>query len=208
MKYQKEEVIGRSFTRFLTPEYIELVKSNFTKFKTSGYTKSELELLKKDGSKVFVQLEGRISHTQDGNFKQTHCVLIDITERRKAEKAIADERILLRTLIDNIPDPIYVKDIQGRKLISNKADYEILGFKSEAEVLGKTDEESNYAGDYRQTMNDDDSVIHTSQSLINKLETFNDKKGNKRYFLTSKIPLSNDSGEIIGIVGVGQDIIS
>lgn len=208
MKYQKEEVIGHSFTRFLTPEYIELGKSNFTKFKTSGYTKSELELLKKDGSKVFVQLEGRISHAQDGNFKQTHCVLIDITERRKAEKAIADERILLRTLIDNIPDPIYIKDINGRKLISNKADYEILGFKSEAEVLGKTDEESNYAGDFRQTMNDDDSVIHTSQSLINKLETFNDKKGNKRYFLTSKIPLSNDSGEIIGIVGVGHDITS
>jgi len=130
----------------------------------------------------------------------------DIAEHRKSEKMIADERILLRTLIDNIPDPIYVKDTLGRKLISNKADLEILGLTDENEVQGKTDMEISFPGNASQTVSDDISVIQTAQPVINKLEFFTDRTGVKRYFLTSKKPLANDSGEIIGLVGVGHEI--
>lgn len=206
MGYDKNEVIGCPFIQFLTPEYIDQVRNQFVAFKSNGKVHYELEMIKKDGSKIIIQLEGRIGHTSDGVFKQTHCVLSDITERRKAEKAIADERILLRTLIDNIPDPIYVKDTQGRKLISNRADLEILGYSSENSVFGKTDIELSYPGDSSQTYFDDMSVIQTAQPIINKLEYFTDKQGAKRYFLTSKMPLTNDTGEIIGLVGVGHDI--
>ena len=130
----------------------------------------------------------------------------EISNPIKAEKAIADERILLRTLIDNIPDPIYVKDILGRKLISNRADLEILGSLNGNNVFGKTDIELSYPGDSSQTYLDDMSVIQTAQPILNKLEFFTDKQGAKRYFLTSKMPLTNDSGEIIGLVDVGHDI--
>jgi len=204
--YQKDEIIGCWFGDFLTPDYIESVQKQFAIFKISGKVQSEFEMVKKDGSTIFIQLEGRIGHAIEGRFKQTHCVLSDITERRKAEKSIADERILLRTLIDNIPDPIYVKDILGRKLISNKADLEVLGSTSESSVFGKTDMESSYPGDASQTFSDDMSVIQTAHPILNKLESFTDRKGTKKYYLTSKMPLSNDSGEIIGLVGVGHDI--
>lgn len=206
MGYHKNEVIGRWFGDFLTSEYTELFTNRFPIFKTSGAIHAVYEMVKKDGSIITIQIEGRIGHTAEGNFKHTHCVLSDITERREAEKAIADERILLRTLIDNIPDPIYVKDAFGRKLISNKADLEVLGSTSESSVLGKTDMESSYPGDASQTFSDDMHVIHTAQPILNKLEFFTDRKGSKRYYLTSKMPLTNDSGEIIGLVGVGHDI--
>jgi len=206
MGYVKDEVIGCQFINFLAPEYIEPFQKRFAVFKSTERVQSELEMVKKDGSTISIHLEGRIGHTTDGAFKQTHCVLSDITERRKAEKAIADERILLRTLIDNIPDPIYVKDTLGRKLISNKADLEVLGSTSESSVFGKTDIESSYPGDASQTFSDDMYVIQTAQSILNKLEFFTDRNGKKRYYLTSKIPLKNDSGEIIGLVGVGHDI--
>jgi hypothetical protein len=206
MGYRKNEVIGYRFSNFITPEHIEPVQKRFAAFKSTGKVQSELEMIKKNGSKILIQLEGRIGHTAEGTFKQTHCVLSDITERRKAEKAIADERILLRTLIDNIPDPIYVKDTLGRKLISNKADLEVFGSTSESSLFGKTDMESSYPGDASQTFSDDIRVIQTAQPILNKLEFFTDRKGTKRYYLTSKIPLTNDSGEIIGLVGVGHDI--
>jgi len=206
MGYQKDEVVGCWFGNFLTTEYVKAVQKQFAIFKSSGKVLSEFEMIKKDGSTIFIQLEGRIGHTTEGKFKQTHCVLSDITERRKAEKAIADERILLRTLIDNIPDPICVKDTLGRKLISNKADMEILGSTSESSIFGKTDIESSYPGDASQTFNDDMWVIQTAQPILNKLESFTDRKGTKKYYLTSKIPLKNDSGKIIGLVGVGHDI--
>lgn len=208
MGYQKEEVIGCWFGDFLTPEYLEHFKKQFPDLKATGKAQSEFEMIKKDGSIIIIQLVGRVGHNASGTFKQTHCVISDITERRKAEKAIADERILLRTLIDNIPDAIYVKDSLGRKLISNKADLEILGITDEKEVQGKTDMESSYPGNASKTFDDDMLVIHTAQPILNKLEYFIDLKGEKRYFLTSKVPLTNDSGEIIGLVGVGHDITS
>lgn len=206
MGYQKKEVIGSWFGDFLTPEYGELFARQFPIFKTSGTIHTVYEMVKKDGSIIIIQIEGRMRHAVDGTFKQTHCVLSDVTERRKAERAIADERILLRTLIDNIPDPIYVKDTFGRKLLSNRADLDILSLSNENDVLGKTDMELSYPGNALQTFSDDISVIQTAQPILNKLEFFVDQKGTKRYFLTSKIPLKNDSGEIIGLVGVGHDI--
>lgn len=67
------------------------------------------------------------------------CVALDITERKRAEGALTAERNLLRTLIDNIPDYIYVKDTQGRFLLGNKAGAQSVGLQSAEEMLGKTD---------------------------------------------------------------------
>ena len=204
--YQKDEVVGCWFGDFLTPEYVIVVQKKLANFKKSGKIHSELELLKKDGSTIFVHLEGRIGHSTDGKFKQTYCVLSDVTERRKAEKAIADERILLRTLIDNIPDPIYVKDTLGRKLISNKADLELLGLHDEKDAIGKTDVELISAEFARESSRDDLAVITTGIPIVNKIEYITNPKGNARCISTTKISLKNDSNEIIGLVGVGRDI--
>ncbi len=206
MGYQKEEVSGHWFGEFLTPEYLALFEKEFPALKADGKIDTELEMTTKNGSVIIIQLEGRVGHTATGNFKQFHCVLSDITERRKAEKVIADERILLRTLIDNIPDAIYVKDIKCRKLISNKADLDILGLASEYEALGKTDLEIPILKSSNQTYSDDLFVIQTGKSILNKTEVITDSNDNKRYFSTSKFPLINDSGEIIGLIGVGHDI--
>ena len=61
----------------------------------------------------------------------------DITERKQAEEALLYERSLLRTLIDNIPDSIYSKDMSYRKTLANLAEVRNLRVNSEAEVLGK-----------------------------------------------------------------------
>lgn len=204
--YSKEEAIGTGFKEYLTFEYQEFYQNKFPNIKSFIEANTEVEMIRKDGEILIIRIEGRIGHNQSGEFKQTHCVLSDITEKRKAEKAIADDRILLRTVIDNIPDAIYVKDTHGRKLISNKADLEILGLTNENEAFGKTDMELAYPGNSLQTFDDDIYVIQTSQPIINKLEFFTDLNGIERHFLTNKMPLINDSGKIIGLVGVGHEI--
>ena len=71
--------------------------------------------------------------------RQDHFVAVfdDITERKRAEKAVERERILLRTVIDHLPDPIYVKDMHGAKTLANRAEVAWMGLPSEAEALGK-----------------------------------------------------------------------
>jgi PAS domain S-box-containing protein len=86
--YQKEEVIGKWFGDFLAPEYTNAFMERFPLFKSLGIIHSEFEMLKKDGTRIFAAFDGRIGHTESGDFKQTHCVLNDITQRKQAEKEL------------------------------------------------------------------------------------------------------------------------
>jgi PAS domain S-box-containing protein len=130
----------------------------------------------------------------------------DITERKCAEETIIHERLLLRTLIDNLPDHIYVKDSDGRKLISNIADFKDLGLKNEQQVIGKTDLEL-FPGQTGQRGYDDDmEVITLDIRIIGREEDFIDSMGRKRWSLTTKIPLHDKNSKITGLVGIGHDI--
>jgi len=91
--YQPEELIGQWFGVVLTPKYRNLVPKRFPVFKETGrIVKTEFVFLKKDGSEVDVEIDGKIGYHLDGSFKQTHCVLHDVTEHKKAEEQIILEK--------------------------------------------------------------------------------------------------------------------
>jgi PAS domain S-box-containing protein len=126
-------------------------------------------------------------------------------KRIEAEKKLAGERILLRTLIDNLPDNIYVKDKEMRKILSNKADLALVG-KPESEVLGKNDSELYPAEEAENFMADDRTVIEKGQSILNREEQVVNSRGQRRWLLTSKLPLRDQKGQITGLIGIGHDI--
>ncbi len=85
--YTRDEVIGKSFGDFLHPDWRSHFKENFPKFKAIGEILDiEFEMMRKDGSMVLMTINGKIGTNPDGSFKQTHCVLHDITEQRAAQK--------------------------------------------------------------------------------------------------------------------------
>jgi polar amino acid transport system substrate-binding protein len=130
----------------------------------------------------------------------------DITEQKKAEQALEKEHNLFRTLVDNIPDSIYVKDKDGRKILTNRSDLDFIGVQHEVDVLGKTDAEvfpGHLASEY---IKDDQNVLRNARSVINREEIVENATGIKRWLLTSKIPLKGPDGEIMGLVGIGRDI--
>jgi PAS domain S-box-containing protein len=133
-------------------------------------------------------------------------VVQDITERKRIEEKLEEERILLRTLIDNLPDRVYIKDVQGRKIISNIADGQASGGKAPEDVVGRTDFDtypSELAEDYWAL---DKAVIDSGESSINREEAGLDSQGNRVWVLSSKVPLRDGQGNIVGLVGVGRDI--
>jgi len=87
--YTRDEIIGKSFSDFLHPDWSSHFKENFPRFKAIGEVLGvEFEMIKKDGSFILVSINGKIGRNTDGTFKQTHCVLHDITLRRRAEKEL------------------------------------------------------------------------------------------------------------------------
>jgi PAS domain S-box-containing protein len=136
--------------------------------------------------------------------------LEDITERKRTEEALANERNVLRTLIDNLPDCIFVKDVESRFITYNLAEgrklAHLLHRKTPDEVVGKRDIDiypQELAGGYYA---DEQAVIRSGQPLLNREERAIDPEGKTRWVLTSKVPLRNDQGNIVGLVGISRDI--
>jgi PAS domain S-box-containing protein len=130
----------------------------------------------------------------------------DISERKQSEILLDRERRMLRTLIDNLPDIIYVKDTDCRKVIANKADVMSTGFGEEKDVLGKTDIELYPGNKGLRGYESDLEVITTGERLIEHEENFIDKNGVNQWFLTTKIPLHDNDGKVTGLVGVDHNV--
>ena len=129
----------------------------------------------------------------------------DITGHKRAEEMLTRERALLRTLIDNLPDAIYAKDVAGRKIVANPADLKNLRCQTEAEAIGKTDFDF-FPKDIAENFHADDQNVMQGQPVINREEYFLNEAGERRWLLTSKLPLRGQGGKIVGLVGVGRDI--
>ena len=159
-----------------------------------------------DGAERWVYGTGKLEFDENGNPVRMHGAIQDITERKRHMETIQNERQLLRTLIDNLPVTIYVKDSNGRKLVANKTDLEVIGKETEEEVLGKTDLEIFTDEIGQRGYQDDLKIIQSREPVINREEIFIDKNGSQRWLLTSKVPIIDQQGNTTGLVGIGRDI--
>lgn len=130
----------------------------------------------------------------------------DITEHKRAEVSVHNEQKLLRTIIDLIPDAIYVKDKEGRKIVVNSKEIELCGRNSEDEIIGKTDSDLISAYEAKRSNIEDQIVLKTGKPLLDIEGEIIDKKECHHWLLGSKVPLRDAQGQIIGIVGLNHDI--
>jgi len=127
-------------------------------------------------------------------------------DRKSAEEKLRNERLLLRTVIDNIPDSIYCKDTDGRKTLSNLTELSYWGLNTETEILGKNDFDLHSKELAEGFFADDQLVLQRGESLLNREEYVIDSAGQKHWLLTSKLPMKDEHGNITGLVGIGRDI--
>jgi PAS domain S-box-containing protein len=129
----------------------------------------------------------------------------DITDLRRGQAALAHERYLLHTLMDNVPDAIYFKDAQGRFLRVNRAHAAHFGLDDPRQVVGKTDRDSFSAEHAEQAYADELAVMRTGAPLMQEeRETWPD--GHESWVITSKFPFRDENGNIIGTFGLSKDI--
>ncbi|HEX5424600.1 MAG TPA: response regulator [Candidatus Acidoferrales bacterium] len=113
---------------------------------------------------------------------------------------------LLRLLIDNMPDYIYVKDAESRFLIANRALAGLVGAEDPHDLLGKTDFDYFPGPIAAAFFADEQAVIRSGKPLINREEPNIDARGNSKWTLTTKVPLKDAKGKPIGVMGIGRDV--
>ena len=123
-----------------------------------------------------------------------------------AERTPEEERTLLRALLDALPDPIFVKDREGRYLLQNIANKTMLRA-DEGECIGRTVFDFSGLKEHAALYHADDmTVLSTGKPLLNREEPFQLPDGRKGWFLTSKFPFRDADGHIVGLIGIARDI--
>ena len=141
-----------------------------------------------------------------GNIVGTCGISREITELKEMEEQLANERNLLRSVIDNLPDAIYLKGEGGVYLLDNVAHQRWLGASDASEVLGRTAFEffpDETAADFHA---DDLRIIETGEGMLDHEEQIVDAHGRSRWVLTTKLPWVGEDGAIHGLVCISRDI--
>ncbi len=124
----------------------------------------------------------------------------------QAEKKLALERNVLRTVTDNIPDSIFAKDTQGRYMLANKAFAALHGMKSPDDLLGKTAFDLFPKERAIALHTDDLQVMRSGGAVVESERTAVDSEGNVKSLQTTKVALIDSSEAVVGVVGVHRDI--
>lgn len=205
--YHPEEILGKKPSDFLSPEDGIILRAIFQKaiFEQMSIKNMEILTKNKNGKDLFFKVNGVPFFSQDGNLMGYRGINHDITKIKDVEIKLSEERLFLKTLLESIPDLIWLKDPNGIYLACNPK-FEHLYGASEAEIVGKTDFDfitQEQAELFRLT---DKEAVTTNKSIV-KLEWVNYiDDGHSEFIETIKTPIYDSEGILIGILGVARDI--
>ncbi|MGO9738361.1 MAG: PAS domain S-box protein [Desulfomonilaceae bacterium] len=199
--YERSEVIGRWFGDFLAPEYVELFRRRFPRFLELGEVRGvEFEMFHKSGALIITSFDGKIGRDGEGKFLQTHCVLQDITERRRSEEA----QKRLATAVEQAAEGVMITDAAGVIQYVNPALENITGY-DRLELIGNNPRVFK-SGEH------DESFYKQLWDTVTAGKTWsgritNKKKDGSLYYEDTTIsPVRDSNGMIVSFVGLKRDI--
>ncbi len=204
--WQVKEWLEKPFIELIYPEDRELARHEFERA-LRGETRHfrQLRILTKSGETRVMEVLG-IAQMENGNVVGVTGFAHDITERKQAEEALAREQYLMQALMDNVPDHIYFKDRESRFIRISKALAQWFSLSDPGQAVGKIDFDFFTEEHARQAYEDEQKIIQTGQPLMNieEKETWPDRPDT--WVLTTKMPLRDQEGRIVGTFGISRDI--
>lgn len=205
--HQYNEVVGGAYEHIHPDDRDAVVESINAAIKNKEVQnwQKEYRYQRADGSYANVIDRGVIIRDKKGIAVRMIGAMSDISQLKLAEKKLAEERNLLRILVDSLPDYVYVKDKNTRHLLNNKKMLELLGADNEEETLNRSLVDFFGADGAEIYLSDDREVLASGEPLLDKLEPLYTETGELRWLSTTKIPIINQQ-EVQGLVGVSRDI--
>jgi PAS domain S-box-containing protein len=205
--YSREELIGRKkFTDLLTPEGAKILAGADPALKEQGRVSNlECTLVRKDGSIMPVLLSVTAIKNEAGQVQSSRSAVFDVTEFQQARKVLEQDRLLLHAVMDSTPNTVYFKDHDSRFIAVSRSKARKHGLEP-ADLVGKSDAEMFSGPHAREALRDEQRIMRTGRAVIDleEVETWPDRADT--WALTSKMPLRDSHGGIIGTFGISRDI--
>ncbi len=190
------------------PDDIKTTKNHIKKIlegKITSY-KTEKRYITKGKNVLHTVISVEVVKKYRGKPTELIAIIENISEAKESKSELAYEQALLNSLLEGIPDAIYFKDLNSRFVKINKAMLIKHGFKGVDEVIGKTDFELFGEEHAKQAFEDEQRIIQTGIPIINKEEKEDWPDGRSTWVSTTKMPLFDIDGKIIGTFGLSRDI--
>ncbi len=209
-----EELVGKTDFDIAPAELAEGYRADDLAVLSSGRKKNvEEEIIDADGTRKWFETYKASVLDDTGRVVGTVGFARDITERRAAAQALqemtaalATSRDLLQQVIDTAPIRVFWKDREGRYLGCNPAFARDAGKNTPSELIGRDDSAMSWAAQADLYRADDQTVMQTGQPRLNFEEPQTTPDGETIWLRTSKVPLYDRQSEIVGVLGVYDDI--
>ena len=203
-----DKVIGKAVADFLPPDAAARYDAADRKIMESGQpVLNREETVVYAGGATHWSLTTKVPlHDAEGKITGIISISRDITERRRAQAALARDQDLLHALMDNIPDTIYFKDPSSRFTLINRAQAKLLGLDQPEDAIGKTDFDFFTPESAGAAFADEQRILALGEPLISKEEHIQRTSGQGRWVTATKVPLRDRHGKVIGLMGISRDI--
>ncbi|MEM1581460.1 MAG: PAS domain S-box protein [Candidatus Bathyarchaeia archaeon] len=199
------EVLGDTIFNFINKvEYLKIVEK--LKENLSGVRNIEVTFSVGNGSKIVAEVSASFLRNFDGEIRGVILVVRDVSGERGLLNSLVREKKMFDTLMNSIPDAIYFKDVKSRFIRINGPKAVRLGLRDPEEAVGKTDFDFYHEDFAREAYEDEQGIMKTGIPLIGKIEEVKGKDGETRWVSATKVPIRDESGSIIGLVGISRDI--
>lgn len=167
----------------------------------------EIRMKHKSGKWIWILDKGKvITWTADGKPLMMYGTHINITRLKETETALQQSKLFINNVLDTIPVRVFWKDKNLHYLGCNRPFAQDAGFNDPEELIGKTDYDMGWANEAELYRADDRYVIETGIPKLGYEEPQTTPDGNTIWLRTSKMPLKDENGEIIGVLGTYEDI--
>ncbi len=200
--YSPVEVTGRSFRKYVFPEDLQQVIDEFQELEKGIIVSSEYRILNKKGKIIWIRSSSNPIF-KDGVFKGIRGIITDITERKTAQEKLLEKEIYYRSIIENLPQKIFLKNRDSVYISCNSSyarDHKI----HPMEISGKTDYDlypKKLADKFRK---EDKKIIKNGKTI--ELEEKYIRNGRDLWINSVKIPMKDSNGDITGLLGIFWDI--
>ncbi len=205
--YTKKEIVGKNLDELLTIKPQDLKKLYGKRRKLSekrGIKPYELEIIRKDGESRWISISSSII-TKGNEIIGFQGISTDITERKKAERALQESEELYRTLIETSPDAIVLTDLDTNIIMTNPAGAKDLGYDSPEELVGKSAFDLMAPEDLPRIMKNVEEMFEKGK-VRNAEFNFIKKDGSRVPIEFNATLLKDEKGEPTSFVGISRNL--